>query len=481
MSTTKPAAKTVTALAAAAAKAFGALRDAHRDEAFYFFALYTTEGGSYAGATAWSEEALLRVIAEYKAGDARRSVASLTRDLRFSAPDSPYHDAGGEAFAAFEAGPSLHEACFLALEKLDREGFFGEGAAREACIVNVVYGDMSHERWLEHAKRLNPSRAVAPALPYLTLHVPSGPVTRFGAGAYQVNALTLSRDRSTLAYSGSGGEVGILRVATREPLYEKRRRGEHWASAIAQDGSELFLGDADSVLRLDARTGKTTVLAKTPKPSKLALSPDGTKLVVSTWERPLVALDTTTGKAAWKVPTVKKAAMAFSPCGRWFAAAATVRDNAKKAWLATLSCLAAESGQVLWTAPLGEGLLVSLAWSPDGETILGAAGDWALSPDGERRGTATLTFFAATDGRACGQVPWSNGVDAIAIAPGGKRLAIASHDQLVVLSLPDGAEIARGTGGQESLIDCAFGDDGTVLAVGRDVNLGPAVLELRAT
>ena len=69
MSTTKPAAKpvakTVTALAAAAAKVFEALRDAHRDETFYFFALYTTEDGSYAGATAWSEEALFQWRCRY--------------------------------------------------------------------------------------------------------------------------------------------------------------------------------------------------------------------------------------------------------------------------------------------------------------------------------------------------------------------------------------------------------------------------------
>ena len=42
----------------------------------------------------------------------------------------------------------------------------------------------------------------------------------------------------------------------------------------------------------------------------------------------------------------------------------------------------------------------------------------------------------------------------------------------------EGQELARGQGGQESLIDVRFLDEHCVVAVGRDVNRGPALLEL---
>jgi hypothetical protein len=146
------------------------------------------------------------VVADYQRESPDRTVEALARDLRFSATDSPYHDT--------------------------RSGYFGSGAARANVIVNVVYGDMSDEQWLAHAERLNPAGAVESALPFLRLHLPSGAVSRWGRGPYQVNALSLSSDRSIVAYSGSGGEVGVLRVTDRKAIYEKRRKGEHWGQRL---------------------------------------------------------------------------------------------------------------------------------------------------------------------------------------------------------------------------------------------------------
>ncbi len=197
-------------LATAARTAFSALRDAHPSEHFYFFALFTTDAGEYVTTTAWSEEAFARVD---------------NRDFRFWPAESPHHSTHGALFDDFNPGSRLHEACFAALGILDAEGFFGVGAARANVILNVVYGDMSDEQWLAHAQRLNPPEAVAAALPYLRLHLPEGDVKQWGARVYQVSGLSLSSDRRVVAYTGMGGEVGIL--VGRYPLDAAGPRASH--------------------------------------------------------------------------------------------------------------------------------------------------------------------------------------------------------------------------------------------------------------
>ena len=465
----------IESLARAAEGAFSALRVRCPNERFYFYALYTTEEGSYACATAWSEEALSKVVAEYKRKYPEQTVEGLARQLRFSAADSPYHQTNSEAFSQFEEGRALHEACFKALERLDLDGYFGSGAVRESVIVNVVYGDMSDEKWLAHAERLNPPRAVQSALPFLGLTFPSGRVSRWGRRAYQVNALSLSADRSVVAYSGSGGEVGVLRVADRTAFYEKTRRGEHWASVLSPDGTHLFLGHAEGVGILEARTGRYRRFIKTGKPGCLALSPDGTRLLVSSWRAPLSVVDSASGKTIWAHASLKNVSAAFSPCGRWLAAAASSR--ATKEWNSCVWCLDTSTGHEVWSASLGAGRDASVAWTPNGEALLAAASNWTYSPDGDWSGAASLAFFSSEEGRCIREVPWQSGIDAVAIAPSGDRIALCAQEAIVVLDRL-GAELARGTGGQESFHQCAFVDDETVVAAGTDVNSGPALLSL---
>lgn len=470
--TSKTIPKQTAALARAAEAAFTGLREAHPEERFYFFALYTTSEGNYACATAWSEEALERAVIDTRKRDRRRSVDDLRRDLRFSAPDSPYHEAGNQAFAGrFKAGPALHRACFAALELLDDKGVFGAGAGRAKIVVNVVYGDMSHETWLAHATRLNPPAAIKRALPFLRLHVPSGRVTTWGGAAYQVNALSLSADRSRVAYSGSGGEVGILRTSTRKAIYETRRRGEHWASVLSPDGEQLYLGDEHGIQVLDA-TGKLAPFAKTKKPGRLAISPDGGRLAASSWDGPMLVFDTQSGRRLWQAKAVRKADLAFSPDGRWLAIAES-RTKAKVS-TAHFTCFDAATGEERWTSKFADGHTASVAWSPDGEAVLAAASAWTSYDEKPR---ATLAWLASKTGRTIRAVPWQTGAEAIAVAPDSKRIAVCSDDVLVIADL-DGAELGRGTGGQESLIACQFLDARTVLAVGRNVNRGPAVLAL---
>lgn len=164
------------AIREASRRAFSAVRDAHPDEHFYYFALVTTGDGLRPGPSASSVEGLERTSNEYQA----RGDALSERDLRWSEADSPYNLFGDEFFdeveAFFLAGGDhrdlpegeyiaeverRYEAMEAALRDLDREGFFGSGPKRAAVVVNVVApGDESEDGILERAARLNPPESL---------------------------------------------------------------------------------------------------------------------------------------------------------------------------------------------------------------------------------------------------------------------------------------------------------------------------------
>src|SRR5437016_4339576 len=89
------------AIAEAARTAFLQMRKERPAECFYFYALYSTEEGSYVLPTAATEEGLAQTVARYRAmpSFADRTEDALASILRFSAPDSPLHLAGEDAFS----------------------------------------------------------------------------------------------------------------------------------------------------------------------------------------------------------------------------------------------------------------------------------------------------------------------------------------------------------------------------------------------
>jgi WD40 repeat protein len=432
-------------LAAATREAVTRLRAEHPREHFYFIALFTTDYGHYAVLSAWSEEAL--------------AAQASNGPPRFSAPDSPYHWFCPELFRGLPSGPRLHDACFEALRILDAEGFFGRGARRAEVVINVVYGDMSDERWLAHAERLNPPRAVARVRSHLHIQEPEGQVKRWGASAYQVNALSLSADRRLLAYSGSGGEVGVYRLGTRRTrVYEQRRRGAHWACVLDPTGKNLYLGDRDGILVLDPTTGKSRLLAKIGKPSSLVVAAGGAWVASTSWDDPLALFSTKTGERLWQLRgPANPGGLAFSPNDRHLAEATEI-----------LRVFDTKTGRQVARRNLGLESSGPLAWSPDGKLL--------AVRDSGNRAIALLKWPGLTRIRAIGA---AIEVDAIAFSPSGRRLAHCSGSVVSVIDATSGKTLASGQGKQESLHDCVFTDERTVLAAGRDVNEGSAILELR--
>jgi len=110
-------------------EAFLAAASGARFGQFYFYGLFTTEEGDYVVPTAWSEEALASVVARYCRDSAQEKDRLFSTSA--SRPPIPRTRSVRCRLRRPSIRPSLHSACFLALETLDREGLFGTGAARE--------------------------------------------------------------------------------------------------------------------------------------------------------------------------------------------------------------------------------------------------------------------------------------------------------------------------------------------------------------
>jgi hypothetical protein len=159
----------------AARRAFAAVRAAHPDEHFYYFALVTTEDALRPGPSASSLEGLRRACESQDAGPCAPDV------LRWSEADSPYNLFGDEHFKRvaelfLEGGDHRHlpdpqyeaevatrfAAMEQALRDLDDEGFFGVGDDRAGVVINVVApGDEGEEQILRRAEQLNPPASLS--------------------------------------------------------------------------------------------------------------------------------------------------------------------------------------------------------------------------------------------------------------------------------------------------------------------------------
>jgi len=61
----------------------------------------------------------------------------------------------------FDFCSRVEDCFFKALRRLDAEGVFGTGPAREAVTLNLLMGDQSDEERFENAAEVNPPHIVA--------------------------------------------------------------------------------------------------------------------------------------------------------------------------------------------------------------------------------------------------------------------------------------------------------------------------------
>jgi len=203
--------------------------------------LFTTEDGAYLAATAASRRGSPRSSrpTETEHGGAWRSSSATCASRRRTAlPRHARNRAVGLSGGHEAPRHVLPRRCACSI----RDGSFGVGAAARRRDRHVVPAT-DDERWLELRESAEPARAVAKALPFCGFTSPPGTCSSGAPRRYQVNALSLSADRSSSPIPGSAAEVGVLAVASREPVYEKRRKGGTGRAPISPDGARLFSDD----------------------------------------------------------------------------------------------------------------------------------------------------------------------------------------------------------------------------------------------
>jgi predicted DNA-binding WGR domain protein len=141
-----------------ARKAFTAAREAHKDDNVNLYALYSDSDAmtivSIAGSTASLEDETCRWCPEewsYNEGDE-------FLDIAYRLILTQHQDLPSEIdIEKFRAG--VFEAAVSALERLDKEGFFGSGEQREECVILFeVSDDDLDEKQLAIVKRLNTAK-----------------------------------------------------------------------------------------------------------------------------------------------------------------------------------------------------------------------------------------------------------------------------------------------------------------------------------
>ncbi len=283
----------------------------------------------------------------------------------------------------------------------------------------------------------------------------SDPATGGGAFGNGVVGVDVSDDGSRIVTAGADGTVRVWDAASGDAVAVLRgHTSDAVDAAFLPGGERVVSAGADGTVRLwEVESGEEIgrFEGETAAVSALAVSPDG-RLIASAGENQAVIVwDAETLEPVEYSPLLTTAplwAVAFSPDG---------------ATLAAAGGLAGQSGSVLlWDAATGEerfnqrlhgGLVLDIAFSPDGETL------HSVSVDGVEGFVEVASGEASTTPR----FPEA-GITAIAAGQEG-RFAYATTGGAVELRAAEADDVTLE--GHASLVwDLAFAPDGSFLVTG---------------
>jgi len=205
--------------------------------------------------------------------------------------------------------------------------------------------------------------------------------------------------RATAAWSPSGDEFAVLadgriqiwdtrrREVARTLSHEVQKAIVNTALDWSPDGRRIAYGQTSGVVPiLDAKTGETLVELRHPHGGWITgteFSPDGKQIITSDWKGSAVLWDTESGESIRTLFASEGRAslggIAWHSDGDRFAMIRRGHIELRKV----------ETGDVVWSHPLGRDLLWSIAWNPSGNR-LAVGRDDILVLDAE--GTLVQTF-----------------------------------------------------------------------------------------
>jgi len=283
-----------------------------------------------------------------------------------------------------------------------------------------------------------------------------------------ITTLAFSPDGKTLATGSHDYSVKLWNVATGLLL---RTIGGHEYEiegvGFSGDGTEV-LSVSNLLYKItvnisNAATGELKRRVENPKldgssllsgSGSVAFSPDGSMVALavsgSSPEAAIEVIDTRTGASIRTISAAGDVHLAFSPDGRTLAAtdddcALILRDPKSGEQAGQLGC---GSFFGLFEAPKK---FDAFAFSRDGKTIAGVT-------------KATLTQFDVASGNLLSEVDTGSFIDALAVSPDGRMVAIASGGSIEIRDAT--GKSVRRIDGHPASSALAFSPDGGVLATG---------------
>ncbi len=294
-------------------------------------------------------------------------------------------------------------------------------------------------------------------------------------GTVPVQVVGFTPDGNSIISGDATGRLSTWDLLSGQETFSQQvHTGPINAMAVSRDGKMLASAGTDKTIRLwrvstngdrQTWTVQRTFEGQTEPVSAVAFSPDGTTLASGSWDRTVRIWDLATGQERTRLPDMmdaygtkatlgfekrvhpdaKKwgiASVAFSPDGKMLGAA---RGPLLQTW-------DLDTGQARYWRIADEQGVKAVAFSPDSKTIASGGFSriiklWAAATGGEQK-----TIELATDEIAT-----------LAFAPGGKVLALGSHEGSVkVRDLESGKELSYGNVGPVRGV--AFSPDGKQVA-----------------
>ena len=211
------------------------------------------------------------------------------------------------------------------------------------------------------------------------LHTPSS-LSPLPGPAGKINALSFSPDGKTLFAAGGNagisGEIKIYRLKDLRPIHTLAGHDDAiYSLAIAPNGKQFATGSYDQQIMLwSVQTGKPIRTFKGHNGAifGLAFRRDGQVLASASADATVKLWHVSTGKRLDTLSQPLKAqnAVAFSPDGKTLIAGGA--DHRIRVW--AISDSAAEGTNTLRHSRFAhEGIILHLAWSPNGNTLLSTA------------------------------------------------------------------------------------------------------------